>query len=62
MAIATETIIIQVFTCTRCKYRWAPKFEFNHFKKAKSNGKVIPPVACPYCHSPYYNLKRRNGA
>ena len=65
MAIVAETLIVQVFTCTRCNYRWVPEFEFNHFKKSKNDGSVKPPVACAHCHSPYYNKMRKsdgNGA
>jgi hypothetical protein len=54
-----ETISIQVYTCIRCDYRWAPEFELDHVKANKTDGKIIKPVACARCHSPYYDKQRK---
>ena len=55
-----EEITVQVFTCTRCNYRWVPEFAFNHWQKDATDGAIKTPVACAHCHSPYYNKLRRN--
>jgi Zn finger protein HypA/HybF involved in hydrogenase expression len=54
-----ETITVQVFNCTRCKYRWVPEFKFDHWKTDKTDGETNKPVACPHCHSPYYDKQRK---
>lgn len=55
-----ETIVVEVATCTRCNYRWVPDFEFDHWKKNRTDGTVRKPATCAHCHSPYYDQLRRN--
>jgi hypothetical protein len=57
--VKVETITVQIFSCTRCGYRWVPEFEFDHWNPNKSNGITKRPVACAHCHSPYYNKQRK---
>lgn len=57
--VKIETIVVQVFSCTRCGYRWVPKFEFNHFSPSSTDGTARRPVACAHCHSPYYDKQHK---
>ena len=58
--VKPDTIIVEIAQCTRCGYRWVPEFEFDHYKKSKSDGCIKKPVACAHCHSPYYDKDRKN--
>ena len=42
-----EQVLITKYICQRCNHKWIPRKE----------GK---PVACPKCHSPYWNKLRIN--
>jgi len=41
--------VIIIYICERCGYEWQPRITDRD------------PRVCPYCKSPYWNSKRRNG-
>jgi DNA-directed RNA polymerase subunit M/transcription elongation factor TFIIS len=46
----TETIIC---LCERCGHEWAPSYYRND-----PNSLITPPIICPKCKNPYWNLPR----
>jgi len=45
--MAKVKILIDGFQCERCEHKWAPRMKKN-------------PRVCPKCHSPYWDIPRKN--
>ena len=45
-------IMIPGYLCERCSHNWTPR--------KGSDGKTKPPIVCPKCKSPYWNIPKND--